>query len=137
MGAVFTAWSNDVSADGGVATAWPFQDQYYGMWGARYSNQQYGTLYNQGLIDTAAPQQQENNKQYIIVLAPPEVQADSPQTMTLWQKFLNAGFTWGDQAADAVGLPSLKTLGNIASGITWIGLAAAAVVLWIAIRPRE
>jgi hypothetical protein len=108
----YASWTAEVQRDGGTATVLPSNvpgalQTYAGLPAARYSNALYTSLFNAGQIDPGAPQVASNSGQYVYVVAPSDVIATAPQTMTAVQRAENAIFTGGDIAAGAVGLPSL------------------------------
>ncbi len=108
-------------------------DVFGGMPAVRYSNDAYGYFFNTGGIDPNAPQVASNSGQYVYVVAPQSAADGAPQLMTAWQRFLNASFSAGDTAADAVGLGGsldafsnfLKDIGKeVLIGVTVAGLIA-------------
>jgi hypothetical protein len=109
--------SATVKAAGGAATAWPFSTGLYAQAVLRPScravHREPATLVRRTPATSAAQAiaQATANNQYIYVLAPDDVAADAPKTMTtIQQRSANAIFTTGDRAADAAGLPSLNAV---------------------------
>jgi predicted amino acid dehydrogenase len=94
----------------------PSMQKYAGQPAAMYDNETYVELGNAGWIDMRAPQVASNNGRVVYVLAPPEVIAAAPQTMTNLQRVANAVFTAGDIGADVVGLPSLTGIEDFLKG---------------------
>ncbi len=133
-GQAYVDWTVDVKAAGGVATAWPFADDYQGGAAARYPAATYAQLYNAGAIDPTAPQQATPNNSWVYVLASRDVQLAAPATMTAAQRAANALFTMGDSAADAIGLPSLEGIENVLDNVKTLAIVAGAVLLVVAVR---
>lgn len=79
--AAYDQWAKQVKANGGVATNWPFNDQFMGQPAARYSNATYYLLFDAAQIPLEAMYEATNDQQYVYVLAPPGV-ATSAQALT-------------------------------------------------------
>jgi hypothetical protein len=139
LGDDFADWITFVKSLGGVATTWPFNTGIYGRYfkfsAARYPAATYAAGANAGQIDTTQPTQTTADSSYVYVLAPDSVQKAAPQTMSLWQSLQNTVFTRGDQAANAVGLPSLTSIENMLKG--GLGLVAVAAIVGGAILLRR
>ena len=107
----YADWIQSMRAAGAaVGMTWPFPDQYQGLTAARFDSAgAYANAFNAGMLNGLVQQSNAANTAFYVV-APSDVQDDSPQTMTAWERFLNAGFTYGDQAAAATGLPSLNAI---------------------------
>jgi hypothetical protein len=91
---------------------------YVGAPAARYSASNYVALANSGAIDTSAPTITSADNQYVYVLAPASVIGSAPHTMTTFESLQNDVFTAGDEAAGALGLP---TLADVESFLTDAG----------------
>lgn len=128
----FAQWAAQVKSQGGAAVVWPFRDGVYGKYlgqpAARYDGPTLARLANSGAISTALPEQATPDNAWFYVLAPPDVVADAPHTMTVWDRTLNATLTTADKTAAALGLPSLAGLEHVILGV--VGVAAALVVVW-------
>lgn len=113
----YTDWAVIVKQLGGQVANWPFKSGLYGgLFGrpaARFTRAAYIAASRSRLLDFTAPTQPTTDQSYFYVLASPAVAA-SPQahTMTTVEQIENAAFTHGDQAAGALGLPSLASIEN-------------------------
>lgn len=101
---------------------------FAGQPAARYDNETYTELANAGQIDMTLPQVASPSGDFVYVVAPGL--DDVPATMSAWQRFQNAAFTVGDEAAGAVGLPSLNTLENMLKGAGLVLLLGGGLVVW-------
>jgi hypothetical protein len=110
----YATWYADTKKAGGVPVAWPFSSgiygQYYGKPAAKFSALSYVNAANAGAIVNTTPTQTDRTSSVVYVLAPQSAWAGAPKTNTAAGSFWNWAFTRGDQAADAVGLPSLKDI---------------------------
>lgn len=95
---------------------------------ARYSANKYAELTNDGVLGPNDPAIDGGNG-YVYVLAPSSVIGAAPHLMTGYETVQNALFTAGDEAADAVGLPSLGSIENILK--VTIGAAVIVAVLGV------
>jgi hypothetical protein len=140
----FATWAALIKQEGGTATVLPDNvpsslQRYAGQPAARYSNALYTSLFNAGQIDPNAPQVASNSGQYVYVVAPPDVVAAAPPTMTTLQRAENAIFTAGDVAAGAVGMPSLEGIQNFLKDTgkqILIGVGVALGVAYLVRRRR-
>ncbi len=110
----FTAWQAEVHRLGGVPTVWPFASglykKFYDRPAARYPAARYASLANARKVSVAVPTQTTALGDDVYVLAPDAVARDAPNyRATPLQQAENTVFTKADQAASAVGLPSLGT----------------------------
>jgi hypothetical protein len=108
--------------------------QYAGRPAARYDVTTYATLFNAGQIDTTAPQVTNPTGSLVYVMAPTSTWATAPHTMTTSESVENAIFTTGDQAAGALGLPSLASIESFLTSIgrdVLIGVAVAVAGAYI------
>jgi hypothetical protein len=126
---------------GGVITAWPpqFGDNFGGLSAVRFDAATYVAVANAAQIDNTLPVHPDRTNSYFYVLAPEDAQADSPQTMTAWQRFLNAGFTYRDEAKQVVAEAAKKAGGALEFGFgkVALGVGIAVVVLaWFELRRR-
>jgi hypothetical protein len=62
-------WVAQVKSLGGVATAWPFDDDDYGTLAARFDVNTYTRVFNSGRLPTGEGTQSTVNGQYVYVLA--------------------------------------------------------------------
>lgn len=108
----YADWTAVVKRLGGTATVWPFKTGLYaGLYGrpaARFSKAGYVAASKARLLDFTTPTQPTANTEWLYVLAPASVAQAAPQTMTTLQRAENEFFTRTGQAADAIGLPSLR-----------------------------
>lgn len=65
----YREWVTQVKALGGVATAWPFDDESYGELAARFDVKTYTRVFNAGRLPTGEGSQATTNGQYVYVLA--------------------------------------------------------------------
>lgn len=109
----YTDWVVIVKQLGGTVASWPFNTGLYaslfGRPAARFTRDGYIAASRSSLLNFNVPTQPNAAQTYFYVLAPAEVAA-SPQahTMTTTERIQNTVFAKGDQAADALGLPSLQ-----------------------------
>lgn len=119
----------------------PSMQQYVGQPAAMFDNDTYTALANGGYLDMTRPQVASTSGKVVFVLAPPDVIAAAPPTMTTAQRIANAAFTAGDVAADAAGLPSLSSIQDFLSSVgkevvIGVGVAIAVGVVLRRMRKR-
>lgn len=135
-------WVATVKRSGGIATVWPFKTGIYGIYAgqpaARYSTPAYAKAYGAGQIDPRAPQQTttqfttEGNAAWVYVLAPADVRALAPESMTWAQRLEYHAILAADRTAETLGLPSLAGLERVIVG----GLAVLAAIAVAAMLPH-
>jgi hypothetical protein len=146
MCAQFTQ-SYGLSMDQSAVVTWPFQGS--GHWGEPALRLPMisgidSALYSFVLAQTGSELQQDdvrlaNSGQYLYVLAQGMtngmgVVSTAPQTMTETQRLANAAFSVADQAADAVGLPSLQGVEDFLKGVgrdLAVGVGVTVLVAYI------
>lgn len=123
----FATWVAATKSMGGVPTTWPVADDAYGQPAARFTREAYASAQLSGVILGIEVTHDTTNGDYVYVLYPHVT--GTPHTMTALESFENTVFTEGDDAADALGLPTLeglshglKVLGMIGLGVATIGL---------------
>jgi hypothetical protein len=140
VGAAYTDWVAVVKEAGGRATAWPFgtgiYGKYYGRPAAQFTGQGYADAANRGDISPAAIAQTTPDNQYVYVLAPDDVAAAAPKTMTTLQRVANAVFTTGDRVADALSLNSMHHAIE-ATGKALIWTMVAGIVILAVVHRRD
>ena len=140
----YTDWAVAVKQLGGTVANWPFNTGLYaslfGRPAARFTRDRYITASRSPLLNFNAPTQPNAAQTYFYVLAPAAVAA-SPQahTMTTTEQIQNTIFTKGDQAADALGLPSLKGIEDFIKSLGADALLIGGVIVlawWMLNRRR-
>lgn len=134
----YATWIALIKAAGGVPTTWPYRDTgTYGAPAARFTSDLYAQAQLGGVLSGHETSEPTSNGDYIYVLF-----ADvtgQPHVMTSFESAENAVFTAGDDAADALGLPSLTGLESALTTALWVGgvvVVGALVIYASKVRPR-
>lgn len=137
----FTTWTTAVYRMGGVPTTWPPQagQGHVGEPAAQFSPDAYVAAYNAGELPSGAGTwQSAGGTIYVLgqaMTGGTNVVVTSPHTMTLAERTLNAAFVAGDQAAGAIGLPSLASIQK--SLTVTLAYVVGAAVLFAIITSRR
>lgn len=128
----YTQWAAQVKANGGVATNWPFSDQYLGQPAARYDNATFYLLFDASQIDPSALYEATADASYVYVLAPPSV-TQAAQSLTVPSSSNQTGPDTADSYLHLLSSGASAIGTDLSSGVAALGSSFVPVLKWGAI----